>query len=247
MTWSFFGKPSFSGDPEVDAIFEKLARFLEDEHEQIARYPEPLRKRMIAGSDVDENANKFGEFGFTLTNPVPVNGPIGEVIYLSSLRSNDGSRVLFHRIGSLNEVDIYESVTSDGKKWDLLYFDMYHPRKSKKSPRGYKIASRDSALWSGVNYEISNFPMDLYEAIIKSSQNMTGMSIADPSIRIELENNSFIRPLKHTEMVKDVRRGNIPSRSRISAKELAEFAIDREKAIYNQITELKDIGLTQIG
>jgi hypothetical protein len=204
MTWSPFGKSSFTGSPEVDAIFEKLARFLEDEHEQIARYPDSLRKRALGGADVDENTNRFGEFGLTLTNPVPVNAPIGEVIYLSALRSNDDSRVLFHRIGSLNEVDVYETVTADGNRWDLLYCDMYHPRKSKKAPRGYKI--EPSPLWSGVNYEVSDFPTNLYEAMVSCSQNMLGMSIADPSIKLALKSNSFVRPSKHVETIKDVIR-----------------------------------------
>jgi len=85
---------------------------------------------ITAGAYVDEIENAFCNFGLILTNPIPVNGPIGEVIYLSSLRQLGKTKILFHRIGSIDGFDVFESVSVDGKTWDIFYLDMFHPRKS---------------------------------------------------------------------------------------------------------------------
>jgi hypothetical protein len=37
---------------------------------------------------------------------------------------------MFHRLGSLGGIDAYEVVSLDGEVWDILFLDLYHPRKS---------------------------------------------------------------------------------------------------------------------
>src|SRR5687768_890963 len=120
---------------EDDAIVEKHARFFKSEELQLSRYSGALKEMITAGADVDEIESAFGDFGLILTNPIPVNGPIGEVVYLSSLRLGT-KKILFHKIGSLDGIDIFESVSMDGEIWDIFYLDMFHPRKSKKPPKG---------------------------------------------------------------------------------------------------------------
>jgi hypothetical protein len=181
MVWPFpANDPVLS--PAVEQIYENLFRILSDEAEQIAEYPEPLRTLMIKGSDGDENIGAYGPFGTSATNPIPVNGPIGQLLYLSSLRIND-QRILFHRLGSVQNVDIFECVNVKGTNWKLLYLDMYHPRKSRRAPEGFSIAT-DNVLLSGVTYQVADFPNSLYSGIVDYSETRFGISIADPLIRV---------------------------------------------------------------
>jgi hypothetical protein len=55
------------------------------------------------------------------TNPIPVNGPIGELAYLSKLETVQGERILFHRIGTVNMIDVLEAVTFSGSEWFILF------------------------------------------------------------------------------------------------------------------------------
>jgi hypothetical protein len=190
-----------------DAIIEKHARFFESEELQLSGYSDALKEMITAGADVDVIENAFGNFGLILTNPIPVNGPIGEVIYLSSLRHLGKTRILFHKIGSLDGIDIFESVSMDGKNWDIFYLDMFHPRKSKKFPKGYSIVSGVSSF-CGVNVEVQDFPYGLSDAIATFSKTILGIAMADPDIRQAEEKIRFVRPNPHIGFMEDLRAGN---------------------------------------
>jgi hypothetical protein len=106
--------PHRNESTEPAAIFEKLHRFLNDERAQNNQLPESYRSEIQGGLDCDEISGANGEFGRSFQNPIPVNGPIGEILYLSSLRTNDRTPIMFHRIGSKNGVDVFETVSLDG-------------------------------------------------------------------------------------------------------------------------------------
>ena len=156
----FGGKKRNSGlPPEVEKIFDKMSQLMEDEDQQNSMYPPEIRDQIVGGRDVDELLHGFGEFGRTQDNPIPVNGSIGELIYLSNLKTQSEQRILFHRIGSVSAVDIYETVAIDGSNWDILLFSMYHPRKSRKAPTGYSIVKPGvHPLLFGTNTRADNFP-----------------------------------------------------------------------------------------
>jgi hypothetical protein len=171
----------------------------EDEAFQNNRIPQASSARVIGGASVDEIPGSFGAFGLTLTNPVPVNGALGEIVYLSSLRHRGTTKILFHRIGSLNEVDIYETVTVDGNTWSLLYFHMYHPRKSRKSLDGYSIVSGDRSSYGlyGVNYLVPNFPHGLSNAVRDFSVRLLGSPMVPADLRQAEQTVRFGRPKEH--------------------------------------------------
>src|SRR3546814_16452740 len=81
----------------------------------------------------DKDPNGSGPFGFTETNPIPVNGPIGQLAYLSRLETQSGQRILFHRLGAIDKVDVFEAVTFDGSGWFIFFFDLYLPRQLGKA------------------------------------------------------------------------------------------------------------------
>ena len=145
--------------------------------QQIAEVQQqPIGPLAIAGEDCDELQNAQGPFGHSFNNPIPVNGLLGAYKYLGKLLSPKGNIVYFHRIGSLdsdvakNLIDAYEVVDMAGGYWDLVFIDMYHPRRSNKAPEGYKLKEYNASygdlpLAYGVDIFCPNFPFDLADAI----------------------------------------------------------------------------------
>jgi len=110
----------------------------------------PFHYKFLQGENCDEISNVYGEFGRTPTNPIPVYGPKGLIIYLNKLRNLQGQPFLFHKLtytvtaGLTEGVDAFEIVTIDNSNWDILYFHMYHPRNSDKAPRNLTLKNGDT-------------------------------------------------------------------------------------------------------
>ncbi len=87
----------------------------------------------------DKIPDAAGPFG-SLQNPIPVNGPKGEIIYLNRLRSGTGKPFFYHRLGSLESgatghpVDVFELASMDGSRWAFIVLSPYHPRRSTLPP-----------------------------------------------------------------------------------------------------------------
>lgn len=162
---------------------------LEDQRKDAAMYPRFLRDRILGGVDCDKVPSATGDFGTSATNPIPVNGVRGELKYLSRLCTGYEMRFIFQRLGSFPQkgfaqnIDAYEIVSWDGKVWDVLFFDMYHPRRSTLAPNGYKFAEYDeliskSILGAGTHNIIDNFPIGVLETL-KTNYGSLGEKVAD--------------------------------------------------------------------
>jgi CheY-like chemotaxis protein len=162
---------------------------LEDQRKDAAMYPRFLRDRILGGVDCDKVPSATGEFGTSATNPIPVNGVRGELKYLSRLCTGYEMRFIFQRLGSFPQkgfaqnIDAYEIVSWDGKVWDVLFFDMYHPRRSTLAPNGYKFAEYDeliskSILGAGAHNIIDNFPFGVLETL-KTNYGSLGEKVAE--------------------------------------------------------------------
>jgi hypothetical protein len=200
MSWSRQSSRKARVSPEVEAIFKKLDRRMDDEKAQIEGLPEPFRSEVLRGADCDEIAGAIGEFGRDPRNPIPVNGPFGEVIYLSNLRTTSSQQIMFHRLGSVRNVDAYETVSVDGAMWDILFLDLYHPRKSRRAPTGYRIAAaaEGQRLIFGANEFVTDFPNQLQTAIANTNERLLGLRMRPP-VREFIERFSFRRPADHVE------------------------------------------------
>lgn len=93
----------------------------------------------------DELKGAYGRFGMEISNPIPVNGPVGETVYLNRLRSEHGVGFMYHRLGSMQSpvtdelVDCFQVMSLDlAERYDL-YFCMYFFRRSRKAPDGLKL------------------------------------------------------------------------------------------------------------
>ena len=149
--------------PEVAKIFAKIEHILIDDNAQNAALPDELRKVIEAGPAVDELPGAKGDFGRCVTNPVPVNGPVGELAYLSRLVTPSGAGFFGHRLGHIGRVDVYEIVSIDGRIWDVNFLNFYHPRKSCKAPSGYRLSNvgERPTFITCTNFRVDGFPFPM--------------------------------------------------------------------------------------
>jgi hypothetical protein len=192
--------------PEVEAIFKKLDRLMDDEKAQIDGLPEPFRSEVRSGADCDQIPGAAGEFGRDPQNPIPVNGPLGQMIYLSNLRTATSQKIMFHRLGSFAKIDAYETVSLDGAVWDILLFDLYHPRKSRRAPTGYRIATgaERERLLLGANDFVASFPDQLPDAIANTNERLLGGRMRPRQVREAIERINFMRPADHESRLNSV-------------------------------------------
>jgi hypothetical protein len=188
-----------SRSPESQDAIKKVQRLMNNEWAQNQRLPEPLRSEVLQGADCDDIAGAVGEFGRDPRNPIPVNGPLGELIYLSNVRTADSQPIMFHRLGSISNVDIYETVSFDGAIWDILFLHQYHPRKSKRPPSGYQAipAAEYNSVILGTNDFVATFPIHLQDSIANTSQRAFGFRMWPSQIREALRQSIFERPIDH--------------------------------------------------
>jgi len=194
-----FGQSEKSPSREAQQVFEKMRRLLDDDAPQIAMVGEPIASMINRGLDCDQLPDSKGRFGLEVSNPVPVNGPIGELAYLSKLRNSNGERLLFHRIGSQGTVDIFEAVDFSGQEWFVLYLDMYHPRKSRLTPTGLSL-SDETSQFTGFTSNCADFPRGFPAEKAKNSGSGLNMLYAPLStIEEALSRSSFDRPSAHIQ------------------------------------------------
>ena len=190
----------FGGNKQDKALreaFEQIRRILEDEKFQLDMI-HPVMKQMIESRPAyDKDPNGTGPFGFTETNPIPVNGPIGQLAYLSKLETKRGERILFHRIGAVDTIDVFEAVTFSGSEWFILFVDLYHPRRSRLTPDGFRFTD-EVGQFSGFHKFCADFPYDFVE--MKQSESESGLSmayIAISKVMEPIQNRAYQRPLAH--------------------------------------------------
>ncbi|NIP14190.1 MAG: hypothetical protein GWM88_05440 [Pseudomonadales bacterium] len=97
------------------------------------------------GVDGDELPDATGDFGRVASNPIPCNTIFGSTAYLARLRSSDGAKILFDRLGSVSSeasahpVDCYAIKHPDGRGLGVFYISPYQKRNSRKAPDGFSI------------------------------------------------------------------------------------------------------------
>ena len=198
----FFGVRKRRSDlsPEVVHIFEKIENFLISDDAQNAALPESLRKLIEAGAAVDELHGAKGEFGRCVTNSIPINGAVGEIVYLSRLVTPSGAGLFGHRLGRIDRVDVYETVSTDGRIWDIIFLDYYHPRKSHKAPTGYGLSKAEGRpiFITCTNFRVDSFPFPIEAAIRECMRRVIGFPVRPPNVANLLTSGHFVCPSEHT-------------------------------------------------
>lgn len=182
---------------ELELLLEPIRKIVEDESTQNELLHPAARDPVLAGEACDEIAGASGPFGYSKSNPIPVNGALGQLAYLSKLQTVNGQRVLFHRLGSIDTVDVFELVSFDGSQWFILYTDLYHPRKSRHTPDGFRF-TKEFPQFSGFQNYCKDFPYDFIE--MKQSERNSVLSLAYIAIsRVAkpIEDGVYKRPVAH--------------------------------------------------
>jgi hypothetical protein len=175
--------------------FALIQRVLDDEDLQLEFCP--LKPLLLTYPAFDRDPNGTGPYGFVETNPIPANGPIGQLAYLSKLETATGQPILFHRLGSIGRIDAFEAVTFDGREWFIMFVDMYHPRKSKLAPEGFHF-SKNLGQFSGFTSFCENFPYDFVEKKTALPESPVRMAyIAISKVAPAIQGKVFNRPLAH--------------------------------------------------
>ncbi|CAK7054575.1 MAG: hypothetical protein DELT_01157 [Desulfovibrio sp.] len=183
----FGKKPHTEKLPQnVRDAFERLTSILNDDEKQNSLMPNGFQKNLMPLDTVDKSIANDTNFGRSISAAIPVNGPIGEITYLSKLETVKGSKLFFHRLGSIKHeqrnIDIYEIASWDGLVFDVLYFDYYYDEKINAAPKGYIFSEKVDGL-TGVNQFVKNFPVNIYEETQGLAQKILGVPLANPFMR----------------------------------------------------------------
>lgn len=188
-----------SAQRALEGGFQKMERLLTDDDMQIRVLGPQGYSQFRSLTAIDCHPNGEGEFGRSLKNPIPTNGPIGSIAYLSSLGTTNGHRILFHRVKVFDNIDVYEYVALSGGDWDFLFVDMYHSRKSKLVPSGFRKLSGPQQL-IGFNHFWDDFPFGYAEQKEKVPRDLRLLYVSIDSLAKEMRGRHFERPEMH-EMV----------------------------------------------
>lgn len=177
---------------------------------------EQVLQTMLAGLDCDEVPDASGPFG-SMKNPIPVNGARGELMYLKRLRCACGVSIMFHRLGSTKlgtdhgdakALDIFEVVCLNAKHWGVFFLDLYHPRRSLKTPEGFTNAPWDKTFsplpvaW-GTTKKAENFPLDLPQCIAEQLGGGIGAAFGRKCRESIGDGSLFVPPSEHAERKKN--------------------------------------------
>lgn len=183
----------------------------EEQLKGLKELPEFISGPMISGEDCDQVSGATGEFGKNKNNPIPVNSSTGEIVYLNRLRRK-GVGFMFHRLGSTKninnaDIDVYELVAIDGSYWDVLYFDMYHPRRSTLAPTDYFLDDFDSiysklSIFGASKFD-EKFPFGLPN-IVRKKYGSLGDKFSKVLEESLVDSSYFVRPKNHEVLVKSI-------------------------------------------
>lgn len=186
-------------DKALKDAMKMIWQIIDDENYQNNMLPEPMDQLIKGASAVDKLPNGVGEFGLDQRNPIPVNGAIGELSYLSRLETAKGERLLFHRIGAINQIDVFEAVTITGTSWHILFVDLYHSRRSRIAPAGFRLG--DPKQFAGFHTYCPNFPYDFVEAMQAAPDGLRLAYVAMSNVIPALQQKLFSRPMAHKAKV----------------------------------------------
>lgn len=97
------------------------------------------------GTDKDIMLEGYGEFGLEITNPIPTSSIPDSYLYLGRLRTQNGSEIIYNRIGSMGAPNISHSIdgysiSSNGQKIATVYICPYNKKTSSKAPKGFMLS-----------------------------------------------------------------------------------------------------------
>lgn len=199
--FGFFKKKN--AQRELEVVFQRMERLLTDDDMQIRVLGPQGYSQFRSLIAIDRHPNGDGEFGRSLKNPIPTNGPIGSICYLSNFGTGSGHRILFHRVKVFGNIDVYEYAALSGDDWGFLFVDMYHSRKSTLAPSGLKKLPGTQQL-IGFNHFWDDFPFGYAEQKQKVPRELSLLYASIDSVAKEMRGRDFERPEMHNMVLQRI-------------------------------------------
>ena len=181
-------------------MFAKMNNMLYDEEIQNGNLVDSLQS--ILKQNECNRACSPG-YGFSPSDPIRVNGPLGEQLYIAMLRGLDGQAVIGHRLGSLKQLDIFEVATSDFTQWAVLVFDMYYLSKDKVAPAGFIIDPSGIRTLTATNRFMAHFPSNFYSELIDAVSEQIGFPLVN-TLLSDIQSDGIIRPEAHQRLMNQI-------------------------------------------
>ena len=190
-------KGSPSSDLSIRGVFEKMSILLHSEEVQNNHLDAALRVML----KVNERSTEVApDYGLLPSNPIRVNGPLGEQLYIAMLRGLDGQSVIGHRLGSVDHLDVYEVATTDFSQWAVLIFDMYYLSKDLLAPQGFVINELGTRTLTSVNKFMASFPSNFYSELMTSVGEQIGFPLVNTDLK-EMHTEGVKRPAEHEKLM----------------------------------------------
>ncbi|MDX9711774.1 MAG: hypothetical protein RBT56_04485 [Ignavibacteriaceae bacterium] len=147
---------------KLKSLWGKINTNPEDQRMELVK--NIMDKMIVDGTDQDVIPGGFGEFGLSISNPIPVNTIVGSKTYLDNLQTIDGKKIQYERSGSTRTVnikgliDVY-NIFVENKKIALLYIAPYNKKNSGKTPKGFKFLNSTNSEIRSVKNESQNQQM----------------------------------------------------------------------------------------
>ena len=187
-----------SSKQSIGRIFEKVRQVLTNEEIQNEKLP-PMFKSLMKENTLERSISSL--YGESPNEPIRVNGSLGEVIYISMLRTPENVPFIGHRLGSLGKIDIYEICSEDFKYWRILFFDLYWLQKDKYAPSGLTLSLNDCPLISAINKFNNTFPNEFWPLVLDATNDLLGVAAVRTTIK-EIDYSLISRPKDHSEKLK---------------------------------------------
>lgn len=182
-----------TAEAKLDREIETLNRLLEDEAYQLSLMPDQVVKEALRNGAVDEVAGGSGSFALLPSNPVPVNGTVGAMAWLSRLQTRHGDSLVFHRLGMLEAIEVYEALSLQRRQWFLFFLDPRYQRASTAAPAGFHLIAAGRPF-HGVGSLMRHFPHDFEDIVSGYDEEFRLATVAPNKVLSHISRSDVQRP-----------------------------------------------------
>jgi len=189
LLWNEFYKPK----PET--LLDELKET--PTYQNMEKVHDLMQELCVDGTDQDVVPDGYGEFGYSQTNPIPVNTITGSIAYLALLRTLNDEKVQYERVASTSStningmIDIYD-ISINNENITTLFISPYNKKNSKKAPKGFRLLQLfpETDVSDKENKEEFNIEYNFVEEIEK----LIDIQIEqEPFLSMNLSNNEILR------------------------------------------------------
>lgn len=173
----FRNRAQRASEAKLHQDVERVNQLLEDPEYQLSLMPQSVIDQARRNGHAPAGSSADQRFGLVPSSPVPVNGTLGAMAWLSRLQTRQGDALVFHRLGVLRGLEVYETLSLRYRDWSLFFLDPRYLSSSKQSPAGYSLLEA-GLPFQGVGSLMHNFPLDFSEIVSGYSEALRLATVA---------------------------------------------------------------------